>query len=196
MLRILAVMLMAGVVGGCSTSLSSKTDFPMEEVARLVPGTTTKADVVAKLGKPLAVDPIRFPDAPTTGEMWTYSQTASSMSGVVIKTMKINQKSAFVSFRGDSLLTATWQVTNTETDAGGGGKRISEAEIQKLKEQGTVTQDVVRRAFGEPQQKIWNLDGTQQWGYIAVGFLGTDLKFNRFDFDPDGSLNKVAILDK
>src|SRR4051812_29055031 len=100
MLRFLAVLFLAGLVGGCiSTSGSSKTDFPMEEVAKFVPGTTTKTDVVAKLGRPIAVDPIKFNDAPYSGEFWTYSQTDSSMSGFVAATVKIKQKAAFVSFR-------------------------------------------------------------------------------------------------
>lgn len=190
MRNVIAVLFAAGLVTGCAGGSSSKTDFPMQEVATFVPGTTTKADVTARLGKPGAVDVMSF------GEMWTYAQTDADISGFVVKTAKMRQKTAHISFQGDKLLTASWQITNTETGLGGGGTRITEADIAALRQQGTVTQTVVRQRFGEPQQTMWHLDGKQQWGYIVVGFAGSDPKYNRFDFDADGTLSKVALLER
>lgn len=190
MRRPLALLFVLLFVHSCASAPSGPTvtgkDFAFAPLPSFVAGRTTKAEVSQKLGQPLK----RSTVADGKGELWTYERSENrSARGKSIN----NTKSAYISFMGDKMLTATWQTARVQVGAGGGGTKIKRADIDRLKREAKVNADMVRQRFGEPEQRIWNHDGTQIWQYISVGFAGTGRETNKFEFDKDGALKKVSI---
>ena len=190
MTRSLALILTVLIVHGCAVAPSgprvSGKDFAFDALPSFVAGRTTKAEVAQKLGQPASKKPV----ADGAGELWTYQRSEDRRAGGQSIN---NMKSAYISFMGDKMLTATWQLSRVAVGAGGGGTKIKRADIDRLKQEKDVSTDVVRKRFGDPEQRIWNHDGTQIWQYISVGFAGTGRETNKFEFDKNGALKKVSI---
>lgn len=109
MKKILAALVIAGILSGCATSYyTAGRDFPSESVPTIVKGKTTVEELKSTFGEPFAKSPVN-----ETDEKWVYTFTnGSAHAQSYLVTMKVTntgtQKTLDVLIRNDVVINYTF----------------------------------------------------------------------------------------
>ncbi len=145
---LLPLLLISLILGGCVTVRG--TDFNRSAIMNVVPGTTTKSEVLAMVGKPASertftvgkdINGRALQDPVVIEEMWLYFQ--DNEAGPALAGIEPSRSAALMFSRGVLLNYMTRSSFNSDSS------NFDEAMVRQL-ERGRTTEADVVRIFGQP----------------------------------------------